>query len=163
MTGVMSRATSSEKKTAAATVSPNCLKYCPVMPPMKLTGRNTAMMVAEQATTASPISSAASSAAWKPLLPMRMWRTMFSISTIASSTRTPATKDSASRLMEFSVKSIHCMKAKVGIADSGIASAEMSVARMSRRNRNTTSTARIEPSMRRSSPSGRSCACSRRC
>src|SRR6266436_10167752 len=32
---------------------PNCLKYCPVMPPMKLTGRNTAMMVAEVATTAS--------------------------------------------------------------------------------------------------------------
>ncbi len=60
----MSRATSSEKNTAAATVRPNCLKYCPVMPPMKLTGRNTAMMVAEVATTASPISSAASSAAW---------------------------------------------------------------------------------------------------
>ena len=52
---------------------------------------------------------------------MRMWRTMFSISTIASSTSTPATSDSASRLMEFSVKPIHCMKAKVGIADSGMA------------------------------------------
>ena len=52
----MSRATSSEKNTAAATVRPNCLKYCPVMPPMKLTGRNTAMMVEEVATTASPIS-----------------------------------------------------------------------------------------------------------
>ena len=32
------------------------------------------------------------------------------------------------------------------MADSGMASAEMSVARPSRRNRNTTSTARIEPS-----------------
>ena len=104
------------------------------------------MMVAEQATTASPISSAASSAAWKPLLPMRMWRTMFSISTIASSTRTPATSDSASRLMELSVKSIHCMNANAGIADSGMASAEISVARTSRRNRNTTSTARMDPS-----------------
>ncbi len=28
----MSRATSSEKNTAAATVSPNCMKYWPVMP-----------------------------------------------------------------------------------------------------------------------------------
>ena len=62
-TGVMSRATISEKNTAAATVRPNCLKYCPMMPPMKLTGRNTAMMVKEVATTARPISSAASRAA----------------------------------------------------------------------------------------------------
>src|SRR5205814_467771 len=90
---------------------------------MKLTGTNTAMMVAEVATTASPIWSAASSAAWKPLLPMRMWRTMFSISTMASSTSTPATSDRASRLIEFSVKPIHCMNANVGIADSGMASA----------------------------------------
>ena len=95
----MSRATMSEMKTAAATVRPNCRKYWPVMPPMKLTGRNTAMMVAEVATTASPISSAASSAALKPLLPMRMCRTMFSISTMASSTSTPATRDSASRVI----------------------------------------------------------------
>ena len=134
----MRRATSSEKNTAAATVRPNWMKYCPTMPDMKLTGRNTAMIVAEVATTASPISSAASSAAWKPVLPMRMWRTMFSISTIASSTSTPATSDSASRLMPFSVKPIQYMKANVGIADSGMASAEMAVARQSRRNSHTT-------------------------
>ena len=40
----MSRATSSEKNTANATTKPNCLKYWPAMPPMKLTGTNTAMM-----------------------------------------------------------------------------------------------------------------------
>ena len=61
--GVIRRATNNEKNTAAATVKPNCLKYWPVNPPMKLTGRNTAMIVADVATTASPISSAASSAA----------------------------------------------------------------------------------------------------
>jgi len=59
-TGVMSRATNSEMNTATATVNPNWRKYCPVIPPMKLTGRNTAMMVNEVATTAKPISSAAS-------------------------------------------------------------------------------------------------------
>ena len=59
----MSRATMREMNTAAATVSPNCLKYWPLTPPMKLTGRNTAMMVNEVATTARPISSAASMAA----------------------------------------------------------------------------------------------------
>ena len=63
MTGVMSRATSREMNTAAATVNPNCLKNWPDTPPMKLTGRNTAMMVKEVATTANPISSAASNAA----------------------------------------------------------------------------------------------------
>ena len=64
MSGVMSRATSSEMNTAAAIVRPNSLKYWPVMPPMKLTGSNTAMIVIEVATTARPISSAASSDAW---------------------------------------------------------------------------------------------------
>ncbi len=38
------------------------------------------------------------------------------------------------------------MNQKVGIADSGMASAEMIVERPSRRNRNTTITARIAPS-----------------
>ena len=77
---------------------------------------------------------------------MRMWRTMFSISTMASSTSTPATSETASRLIELSVKPSHCMTAKVGMADSGMASAEISVARISRRNRNTTKTASTEPS-----------------
>ena len=40
---MISRATSSEKNTANATTRPNCLKYCPAMPPMKLTGENTAI------------------------------------------------------------------------------------------------------------------------
>ncbi len=105
------------------------------------------MMLKEVATTARPISSAASSAALKPLLPMRMWRTMFSISTMASSTSTPATSERASKVIWLRVKSIHCMKANVGMADSGMASAEMIVARPLRRNSQTTPTARIEPSM----------------
>ena len=59
----MKRAVSSEKKTAIAMVRPNCLKYWPAMPPMKLTGAKIAMMVQEIAMTARPISSAASSEA----------------------------------------------------------------------------------------------------
>ena len=72
---------------------------------------------------------------------------MFSISTIASSTNTPATNESANRLMLFSVKSIHCMNANVGIADNGIASAEMAVERDSRKKSQTTSTANNDPSI----------------
>ena len=88
-TGVMSRATSSEKDGSRHRET----ELPEILPGMKLTGTNTAMIVAEVATTARPISSAASSAAWKPVLPMRLWRTMFSISTMASSTSTPATSD----------------------------------------------------------------------
>ena len=39
------------------------------------------------------------------------------------------------------------MKKKVGMAESGMASAEMAVARQSRRNRNTTTTASTAPSI----------------
>src|SRR3546814_6706928 len=60
---------------------------------------------------------------------MRMWRTIFSISTIASSTSTPATRLRASSDRPFSEKPIISMNQKVGIADSGIAIALISVAR----------------------------------
>ena len=57
---------------------------------------------------------------------MRMWRTMFSISTIASSTSTPATRPIAIVDMKFSVMPIMLMNQKAGIAESGMATAEMS-------------------------------------
>ena len=44
-----------------------------------------------------------SMAAWKGRLPIARWRSMFSISTMASSTRMPMTRVSASRLMPLSV------------------------------------------------------------
>ena len=75
-----------------------------------------------------------------------MCRTIFSISTIASSTSTPATRLNPSRLSEFSVKPIRSMNQKAGMADRGMASAEIAVARQSRRNRNTTITASSAPS-----------------
>ena len=52
---------------------------------------------------------------------MRMWRTMFSISTIASSTRMPVTSVIASRLTRFSEKPIASIAQKVGMIDSGSA------------------------------------------
>ena len=78
---------------------------------------------------------------------MRMWRTIFSISTIASSTSTPATRLNASSEMLFRVKPIMSMNQKAGIADSGMASAEIMVARQSRRNRKTMTTASTAPSI----------------
>ena len=78
---------------------------------------------------------------------MFMCRTMFSISTIASSTRIPVTSVTASKLTRLSEKPIMLMIANVGIAASGSAIAEISVARIFFKNRNTTMTARMEPSI----------------
>ncbi len=61
--GVSSRATINEVVTAMAAVQPNCLKNLPTMPLMNAVGKNTATSVNVVATTARPISSAASIAA----------------------------------------------------------------------------------------------------
>ena len=90
------RATTNEKNTAIAAVQPNCTKNLPGTPAMKAVGRNTAIKVKVVAITAKPISSAASIAAWYGDLPMRRWRMMFSISTMASSTKMPTTRDKLS-------------------------------------------------------------------
>src|ERR671913_365072 len=135
------RATTSEKKTAIAAVQPNWTKNLPGTPDMNAVGRKTAMRVNEVAITARPISSAASCAASSGVLPMRRWRMMFSISTIASSTRMPMTSDSESSVTTLMEKPIRSMTQKAGITDSGSAVAETSVARQSRRNSQTTSTA----------------------
>ena len=72
---------------------------------------------------------------------------MFSISTIASSTRMPVASVIARKLTRFSENPIISMAQKVGMADSGRASADMSVARQFRRKRSTTSTASMAPSI----------------
>ena len=141
------RATSSENSTATVTVKPNGRKNSPAMPPMNATGMNTAQIVSVVATTARPISIAASIAASRGFLPMRKCRTMFSTSTIASSTRMPTTSVSASSVRMFSVKPSAQMAQNVGMIDSGSASADTSVARQSRRNSQTTKIARIAPSI----------------
>ncbi len=140
------RAASSEKNTCTDTVMPNCLKNCPAIPDMKLAGAKIAMIVSEIAITARPISSAASSAARYGVLPMRMWRTMFSISTMASSTRIPVDSVMARKLTRLSEKPRRSITQNAGKIDSGSEIAAMMVARMSRRNNSTTTTARIAPS-----------------
>ena len=72
---------------------------------------------------------------------------MFSISTMASSTRMPTTSDSESRVTTLSVKPIRYIAPKVGMIDSGSAVADTSVARQSRRKSQTTMTARMAPSI----------------
>ena len=73
---------------------------------------------------------------------------MFSISTMASSTRMPTTRVRASRVTTFSEKPISCMTKNVGISDIGMAKAVIRVERQSRRNSSTTRAARNMPSIR---------------
>ena len=77
---------------------------------------------------------------------MRMCRAMFSISTMASSTRMPVASVIARNETRFSEKPRRSITQKVGMADRGSAMAEISVARQLRRNSSTTSTARSAPS-----------------
>jgi hypothetical protein len=142
----MNRAQSKENNTCTETVIPNCLKNWPGTDPMKLAGTNTATIVRLMAMTAKPISSAASSAAWYGDLPMRICRTMFSISTIASSTRMPVLSVMASKLIMFREKPRTSMTQNAGKMDSGSVIVAITVALRSRRNRKTTSTARAAPS-----------------
>ena len=77
---------------------------------------------------------------------MRMWRTIFSISTMASSTRMPVDSVMARNETRFSEKPSRSIAQNAGKIDSGSEIAAMMVARMSRKNSNTTMTARIAPS-----------------
>src|SRR6476646_1880278 len=117
--GVSMRATTSEKNTAIAAVQPNWTKNLPGTPLMNAVGRNTAISVKLVAMTAKPISSAASIAAWYGVLPMRRWRMMFSISTIASSTSMPTTSDSDNSVTTLMLKPNKYIAPKAGSTDSG--------------------------------------------
>ena len=100
--GVTNRATSVENIVETATVTPNGLKNWPGMPPMNATGIKTATMVAVVVMTARPTSAEESSAACVGRLPIAICRSMFSISTIASSTRLPTASVSASSVILLS-------------------------------------------------------------
>ena len=83
---------------------------------------------------------------------------MFSTSTMASSTRMPTTSDSASSVITLMEKPSHCMPMKAGMTDSGSATADTNVARQSRKNSHTTTTASSAPSYSRCiDPSYSSC------
>ena len=73
---------------------------------------------------------------------------MFSISTIASSTRMPVERVIASRLTMLSENPSISMAQNEGRIDSGSVIAAMTVARKSRRKMNTTMTASAAPSHR---------------
>ena len=121
---------------------PNCLKYCPAMPPMKLTGAKIAMMVRVMAMTARPISSAASIDGLVGRFAHAACGARCSRS--RRSHRRPGCRSTsvmAEQADEVEREAHHAHRPEGGIADSGSATATMIVARQSRRKMNTTMTA----------------------
>ena len=107
----------------------------PTSPDMNSSGMNTAISDTVSEITVKPISLAPFSEASIADSPFSMWRTMFSIITMASSTTKPvpivsAISDRLSRL-----KPEKYMTPKAVISDSGSATPAIRVARSERRNR----------------------------
>ena len=101
--GVSVSETSADITIADTRVTAKSCMNMPVMPPANSSGMNTAMSEAVIETMVKPISLAPASVASIRVMPASMWRMMFSITTIASSTTKPIAITSASRVRLFSV------------------------------------------------------------
>ncbi len=137
--GVSVSDTIAEVTTAIVKVSANSRNMRPTSPDMNNSGMKTAINDTVSEITVKPISLAPRSAASIAVSPFSMWRTMFSIITMASSTTNPvpivkAISDRLSRL-----KPEKYMMPNEVIKDSGSATPAISVARIERRNSSTTS------------------------
>ena len=96
--GTRVSATSDEKTTADASAMPNSPNSTPMRPGARATGRNTETRTTVVAITAKPIWRLPSMAASSGGLPFSRWRTMFSRTTMASSTTKPMASTAASRV-----------------------------------------------------------------
>ncbi len=109
------------------------------MPGKNDTGTNTAISTSAVAMTAPSTSPIASDAACFAVRPYSwMWRWMFSITTIASSTTMPVASTMPKSVSVLIEKPISFTKAKTPTSDTGIVAVGMIVLRQSCRNRNMT-------------------------
>ena len=142
--GVKVSALKDEMMSEKAIVSANWRYRMPVVPGKSATGTNTATSTRVVAITAPVTSRIAAEAAFRASRsPSRMWRAMFSITTIASSTTSPVASTIAKSVSVLIEKPNSLTKVKVPISDTGIVAVGISVARQSPRNRNITSTTRM--------------------
>ena len=140
--GVSVSDTIAEMTTAMVSVRANSRNMRPTSPVMNSSGMNTAISDRVSDMTVKPISLAPFRAACMGLSPFSMWRTMFSIMTMASSTTKPVPIVSAISERLSSEKPQNHMTPKVATSDTGSATPAMMVARMVRRNSSTTRTTR---------------------
>ncbi len=109
------------------------------------TGKNTATVVSVDASTAPHTSRVPSYAARNAFFPMCRCRSMFSSTTIASSTSRPVANARPARLTRFSVVPSARITMNVPISDIGIETLTTSVDAMLRRNVHNTNTVKMQP------------------
>ena len=98
MTGVSVSETKADTTMATVTVTANSRSITPTMPAISSIGMNTATSEIVIETMVKPISRAPLNAACSGVSPFSVWRTMFSIMTMASSTTKPTAMVSAIRV-----------------------------------------------------------------
>ena len=120
-TGASVIAVKSEMPIEAAIVSANCWKSRPVVPGRNATGMKTDIRTNDVAMTAPPISRIARAVASNGLLlSSTMWRTMFSSTTIASSTTKPVASVRPKSVSVLIEKPSSFITANVPISETGI-------------------------------------------
>ena len=138
--GVRESEIAPEMRIAMAIVTANSLSRRPRIPPMNSTGINTAASESVMERIVKPISRPPLSAASIGVSPCSMWRTMFSRTTMASSTTNPTARMRAMSEKLFTLNPRRYMPPNVPMIESGIAALGMSVARTFRRKIKITST-----------------------
>ena len=129
--GISVSDSTAETAMAIVIVTANSLNSRPMMPPMNSSGMNTATRLTEMESTVKAISLAPVTAAMRGCSPSSVWRTIFSSTTMASSTTKPVASVSASSDRLSRLKPKKYMPAKVPMAATGSTTAGMKVARAS--------------------------------
>ena len=130
-TGQSVSATTDDSKTAIASVKPNSRNKAPACPPRNDSGTKTAASVAVVVTTAKNTCWVPKTAAARAPIPSDRRRTMFSKTTMASSTTMPVARTSARSIRMLIENPASQTAAKVPIKATGSAMAGIKVARRS--------------------------------
>ena len=144
--GVRVKDTNRENMPAKTIVSPNWRKNWPVMPDIKAIGKKVTASHRVMAIAAMPISLRPFSAATSGCSPICRCRTIFSSTTMESSTRIPMHRVMPIRDIMLKVKPAMYITKKVAIREVGIATITAAVERQPRRNRKSTSPVVHRPS-----------------
>src|SRR5271170_366285 len=138
--GVSVSETMADTRMVTARVTANSLNKRPTMSPMNKSGINTATSEIVSDMIVKPICSAPFNAASSGLSPCSIYRTMFSIITMASSTTKPVEMVSAISVRLLRLKPSRYITAKVPMRESGTAMLGMIVAANVRRKTKMTAT-----------------------
>ena len=136
--GVIVIAFTAEMTIDTAIVSANWRKNCPLMPPRNALGKNTAPRTSVIAMIGPVISSIALIVASRTFSPLASQRSMFSSTTIASSTTMPMASTRPKSVRLLIVKPISFMTAKVPISDTATSMSGSSTAFQSCKKTSTT-------------------------